>query len=372
MINEIVINGYRCLDNFKIDGMTKFNLIVGPNNSGKSSLLEALFMHFGPLNFRILFSILTFREGGFQTNPHYIVEQMKWFFTDPMNRKNFEISITGNWGKIKRKTTISLSKYLGYEDTSRQLQQITNKVVPISDKIEILEPGESKGITIGTFSFSFESNKHKRLEHKVEINTEESLKLGPPPIETDVKAVFSDPFLHRRLGAGLEEYDKSVKSGHHTKCLKLLQEVDPDITNVSILLAAGGIPQLYVDHKRTGLAPISTLGDGIRRIYLLATQFVQCKGGVLLIDELEDSVHWLALNQFINWIVDAANELNVQIFATTHSLESIDAVLASKLSKSKELSLFKLKKQNGRITCRKIRGDTLETIRYELGQDVRW
>jgi energy-coupling factor transporter ATP-binding protein EcfA2 len=236
MINEIVINGYRCLDNFKIDGMTKFNLIVGPNNSGKSSLLEALFMHFGPLNLRILFSILTFREGGFQTNPHYIVEQMKWFFTDPMNRKNFEINITGNWGKVKRKTTISLSKYLGYEDTSRQLQQITNKVVPISGKIETLEPRENKGITIGTFSLSFESNKRGKKVHKVEINTEGPLKLAPPPIETDVKAVFSDPFLHRRLGAGLEEYDKSVKSGHHTNCLKLLQEVDPDIANVSILV----------------------------------------------------------------------------------------------------------------------------------------
>jgi len=369
MINEIVINGYRALDGLKIDGMTKFNLLVGPNNSGKSSLLEALFLHFAPLNFRILFSILTFREGGFPANPNYIVEQMKWFFTD---RKNCEINITGNWGKVKRKTTISLSKYLGYEDTSRHLQQITNKVVPISDKIDTLETRESKGITIGTFSFSFETNKQKRVEHKVEINTEESLKLGPPPIETDVSAVFSDPFLHRRLGAGVEEYDKSVKSGHHTKCLELLQEIDRDIKNVSILLAASGIPQLFVDHKRTGLAPISTLGDGIRRIYLLATQFVQCREGALLIDELENSVHWLALNQFINWIVDIANQLNVQIFATTHSLECIDAVLASKLSKSKDLSLFKLKNQNGQIICKKIRGDTLKTIRYELGQDVRW
>jgi hypothetical protein len=30
-----------------------------------------------------------------------------------------------------------------------------------------------------------------------------------------------------------------------------------------------------------------------------------------------------------------------------------------------------MKKDNGRIIAKKIKGDTLETIRYELGQDVR-
>jgi len=60
MISEVVINGYRGLDGFSMDGMTKFNLLVGPNNSGKSSLLEALFMHFAPLNFMILLSLRAF------------------------------------------------------------------------------------------------------------------------------------------------------------------------------------------------------------------------------------------------------------------------------------------------------------------------
>lgn len=372
MISEIEVNGYRGLDGFKLGGMTKFNLLVGPNNSGKSSLLEALFMHFAPLNFRVLLSILSFREGGFQPNPQYIVDRMKWFFKVPANSKKLEISISGKWQKIERKTAILLSEYLSYEYPSQQLSRISDKVVPITGKVETLEPTEGKGITLGTFLLSFESQKQKKIQRRLEITTQKPLTIEPPPIETDVMAVFSDPFTHKAPGAGLEAYDKSVKSGHYARCLKLLRAIDPEIKNFSILLATGGTPQLFVDHERTGLTPISALGDGIRKIYLLATQFAQCKGGVLLIDELEDSVHWLALKKFVTWMMDSAYELNVQIFATTHSLECIDAILASKLLKSKDLSLFKMKKQDGQIICKKIRGDTLETIRYELGQDVRW
>lgn len=371
MISEIEVNGYRGLDGFKVGGLTKFNLLVGPNNSGKSSLLEALFMHFAPLNFRVLLSILSFREGGFQPTPQYIIERMRWFFTEPANSKKFEISVSGKWGKIERKTTISLTEYLSYEYPSQQLSRISDKIVPLTGKVETLEATEDKGITLGAFMLSFESQKQKKIQRSLKITTQKSLTIEPPPIETDVNAVFSDPFTHKAPGAGLDAYDKSVKSGHYAKCLKLLQAIDPEIKNFSILLAGGGIPQIFVDHKRTGLTPISALGDGVRKIYLLATQFVQCKGGVLLIDELEDSVHWSALNQFVSWMMDSSYELNVQIFATTHSLECIDAVLASGLSKSRDLSLFKMKKDNGRIICKKIRGDTLETIRYELGQDVR-
>jgi len=97
----------------------------------------------------------------------------------------------------------------------------------------------------------------------------------------------------------------------------------------------------------------------------------QCEGGVLFIDELESAIHPKALKSLADWIFFAAKDLNVQIFMTTHSLECIDAVLASDLSTS-DLSLFKLRSKESQTSCKRISGKILKDIRYELAQDVRW
>jgi AAA15 family ATPase/GTPase len=106
-------------------------------------------------------------------------------------------------------------------------------------------------------------------------------------------------------------------------------------------------------------------------MFRLATSFAQCQKGVMLIDELEAAIHTTALEQFIDWIVEVAQELNVQVFATTHSLECIDTILGSSTLNKENLSLFRLRQQADLVTCKEIEGETLERLRYELGQDVR-
>ncbi|GAA6621765.1 AAA family ATPase [Scytonema sp. NUACC26] len=44
MLHEISIHNYRSFKNFQIDELARVNLIVGSNNSGKTSLLEAIYL----------------------------------------------------------------------------------------------------------------------------------------------------------------------------------------------------------------------------------------------------------------------------------------------------------------------------------------
>jgi len=106
-------------------------------------------------------------------------------------------------------------------------------------------------------------------------------------------------------------------------------------------------------------------------MYIIAASMVSCEGGIFFIDELESAIHSNALKTLADWISQAAEELDVQIFATTHSLECIDALLASNLSESDKLSLFKLRSKNDRISCKRISGNILKDARYEFGQDIR-
>jgi AAA15 family ATPase/GTPase len=48
---------------------------------------------------------------------------------------------------------------------------------------------------------------------------------------------------------------------------------------------------------------------------------------VVLIDEIEGGIHFRAIREVTTRLLEAARQANVQVIATTHSLEAIDAVL---------------------------------------------
>ncbi len=57
MLNSLVIKNFRMLEDFKIEKLGRVNLIVGKNNSGKSTVLEALRIYAGNANEELLKTI---------------------------------------------------------------------------------------------------------------------------------------------------------------------------------------------------------------------------------------------------------------------------------------------------------------------------
>ncbi|BAZ14450.1 hypothetical protein NIES4071_62940 [Calothrix sp. NIES-4071] len=44
MLNDLTVQNYRCLKDLHIKDFARVNLLVGMNNSGKTSLLEAIYL----------------------------------------------------------------------------------------------------------------------------------------------------------------------------------------------------------------------------------------------------------------------------------------------------------------------------------------
>jgi AAA15 family ATPase/GTPase len=65
----------------------------------------------------------------------------------------------------------------------------------------------------------------------------------------------------------------------------------------------------------------------MRRSVAIALAFALAEHGVVLIDEIEGGIHPRALKEVITHLLQAAVASDVQLLATTHSLEAIDAVL---------------------------------------------
>ena len=71
--------------------------------------------------------------------------------------------------------------------------------------------------------------------------------------------------------------------------------------------------------------PLKSFGDGVNRLFGIVLSLVNAKDGCLLIDEFENGLHHAVQANAWRMIFKIAAELNVQVFATTHSLDAIDA-----------------------------------------------
>jgi hypothetical protein len=159
-------------------------------------------------------------------------------------------------------------------------------------------------------------------------------------------------------------------SGLEQSVRDLLNAIDPRIDGLEVL-APRGEAVLYVRDAVAGLVPLSMYGDGIRRTLLLSLVLPQVKGGVLLIDELETAIHVSALGKVFRWMLEACKQYDVQVFATTHSLEVVDAILGADDTREEDIVGFRLERGEGRTSARRFGEDLLKRMRYERGLDVR-
>ena len=69
--------------------------------------------------------------------------------------------------------------------------------------------------------------------------------------------------------------------------------------------------------------PLKRLGDGANRLLTIALALANCRNGILLIDEVENGIHYSVQPALWRMIFGAADAANVQVVAATHSWDCI-------------------------------------------------
>jgi AAA15 family ATPase/GTPase len=72
--------------------------------------------------------------------------------------------------------------------------------------------------------------------------------------------------------------------------------------------------------------PLGNLGHGASRLFEIAILLAHARGGVFLIDEIEVGLHHLAMESVWHMILETSQQLDIQVFATTHSKDCIQAL----------------------------------------------
>lgn len=307
---------YRGLLDVQLEGLSRINLIVGANNSGKSSLLEALYLACDPVNPERWFEVARGREVKASREP--LFESIQWLFPRQATGTESEIHMT-----FERAGTPPGRHVYG--------QMVKRLEVGGAESGQDTEPEDVLVLTAGIEPTPGSPPDHplrQRGEFRIPSRGREAIL--PARTREAIPCVFVSPVTHRtelfQVKALSSVFDEpSAKED----VARLLQSFDPGVQDIFLSDRSGMRSGVRVWHSATGSTPITAFGDGFRRVLTYALALYECRGGVLLIDEIETALHFSALQWVYAWLAEAADKHKVQMIATTHSLEAMDAILAS-------------------------------------------
>ncbi len=300
---NLQIEGFRGVSSLRLDDFKTINVLVGKNNSSKTTVLESIFLLLGMsdpgmilrinnqrdllLNetddLRFVFHNLDFGtilkiNGDFDRNNHHrelVIEPVK-------NSSNSKI--------INGKTS-------GYE--SNQTDDKVDQLILHASVKELHKPKKNfdSKLTYNQGKFSIESAKD---------------------YSENIRGVLLPPrwAIASNLEKGLENL---IVTKQLSSILNVLNKVDSAIQGLS--LGSNGL--VFVDIGLQRLVPINLLGDGIRRLLTILLTMSDAKDGIVLIDEIDNGLHFSAQKTLWKAMLEGTKQYNVQLFCTTHNYETL-------------------------------------------------
>ena len=355
LLYDLHIHAYRGLEGLSLQDLAPFSLVVGPNNTGKSSILEAVTLLLRPQDPAAWTQVARQRDpdtrladGIWSIFPNRGVlrldrgrqesNQLKISDWPPTPERARERVRARELIRV-REGELGMARALA-EDPDAPAQQLQKAVLRLSQAMELQQKLVRE--TSRRRSLNAKATAHTIVqesgEESVELRVSAEAKNAPFSITVTNRVrveqstvqpeptVTVTPMTHRSGRAVVELLSRAVDDGKKDLALELLRVFEPDVLGVDV--SAGRRRQtVVVRHKRRGVADLASFGDGMRRAAVLALSLSRTAGGVLLIDELEAGIHPGVLAEVMTRLRIAAQQADVQIIATTHSLEAIDAVL---------------------------------------------
>ncbi len=328
MYSSLSISGYRGLTSLSLGELGHVNLLVGTNNSGKTSILECIELVRSAGNPHVITSILRRRGewslGSDNTksplyNISHVFSNRDLGQTIVIDAERADGTRVSDWNK---RVTVSVqepgSDSLGLEDEQNGILDDDDELV-LSVLWENVEGEFKSGITLEGYMSSPRRGFRPRsgLDQPVQFIRTSGMQT------VEITRLFD--------GVVLTENEEHVTQA--------LQSIDPAIERIatvgsdrvpSFREAPGGI---YI--KLSGVEdriPIGSAGDGMWRMLGLALALANAKGGIILVDEIDTGLHYSVMKDMWRMVMERALALNIQVFATTHSrdcYESLAKVLQS-------------------------------------------
>ena len=334
--SSVRIERYRGIDGLVLDAPGRINLVVGVNNAGKTSLLEAIYLLAHQNDERALLDAIGWRgrvEG--TPAPLWLVEQLPRL-----------ARVTGSFDRVPDGATS-----VEFEVDTEPEPDVDNQTSFLS-KLAI---ESSYGNRVQSTDVVFFEDRPRRTifqgQHWL------------------CRSAFTSPFSANRPETLARCNKESLEAGTKGRIIDFIRErVDPGLRNIEL---ADRFNRFLVSHDDFDKAPdLAAFGEGVRRVFEIGLLCAGVRGGVLLVDEFENAIHTELLVEFTRLVQDLALELNVQVFLSTHSKEAIDAFILNEY-RTEDVVGYAIGRTGDGAKARRYDGGRLRSLHDAVDFDLR-
>lgn len=362
-LTKLEVEHFRGINGMSVEKLNHINLIVGDNNCGKTSVLEAVQLLRSPGDFTNVLRVARQRNQYAVISNFPVYEGFSSLFPQPSVEPVLQVSA------VSGKLPVSVG--------------MKGKWTAI-----LLEPSELPRFSSPFSKPRMEKSAVEASAFSGELYWEDGSGFGRKDVLFHEYSHISglelkkSSFLDINYLSPIDHLRMSVLNGilknaqYKDLCLDVLRLFDPDIEDCLLLKNdRTNRPVEYIRHKRLGTMPLLSYGDGIRKVLLLASAIARSVHSVLLIDEIDTGLHAKYYDPVFRFVVSACRRYAIQLFITTHSKEAIDALLSTQdydtRNADDELSVLTLKKTPDRTLVREMDGRSVYQDREAFDFEVR-
>ncbi|GKX45198.1 hypothetical protein SOASR015_42320 [Pectobacterium carotovorum subsp. carotovorum] len=372
MIKSLYISNFKCLKEVKIPHLGNLNLIVGKNNSGKSSILEAL---------------MIYASGGSEITLHDI--SMSHDETSRDRSRINDLQLSDKESKYidlneklpyehlfhNRKFTYDNSIKISESESDRSVKSLTISFIenkkksstePHDEAIRLLQQlniFNEDVIIPGRKTQNILEVKKGKYKHLIPINeasyrnnrfidSDEGSKINFKYVPTNITSMDDLGIL----------WDQITLSKYEELTIDALKLIEPNISDIRFIIKNEYRRQRTAIVRLKGIEntfPIRSMGDGIGRVLQLILNMYAARDGLYLIDEFDNGLHYSIQKSLWDIVFYLSEKLNIQVFATTHSWDCVQS-FAEVSIENKSISGNILKIGKSKLSANK--GNSIVTI----------
>lgn len=343
-LDSLTVRGYRCFEHLAIEKLGRVNLIVGKNNIGKSSVLEALWLYCQKGSSDLIVDILAARDE-----------------SAPLRDRTFSFRPDNDL-----KSNVWNLRHLFYGRTDLRLGgqhlEIGSPVQPssiLSLDVVWKDPATNKAVSDPATVMNAQAFIRTRVGGKMlNLTKLDEIIYRQPNTRVEARQSLYVKSVGLEGSSMSDLWDRITLTDSEYSVLNALRLISTNLKRVNVIggldVGQNRIPKVVVEGFEEPIA-LRSMGEGMNRLFGITLALVNCSGGALMIDEIESGLHYSVLTDIWRLIFRTARELNVQVFATTHSSDCVQAFeRAAEEDKQEEGILLRLEKQGEKIVARVI------------------
>ncbi|WP_316826228.1 AAA family ATPase [Pedobacter miscanthi] len=344
MLQKLEISNFRGIKHLEIDDLKMVNVFLGKNNVGKTSILEAIFISLGSQNPRVAVTIDNFRN-----LLHNDTEDFRFIFYELNYNNELNIKTFYEENGLEKSLRITPNHV-----------RIYNSILENQNSISSLAANtDYDKIPVTGIKMNYESKKrHAKKESSIatiELEALNQYKLTPSKLVETNRAVLVTGNI--QMLSLTPKLDKLIINKQEGKLIEFLKLVDSSIQGIAL----GSNGMILCDTGFGKRYPLNLLGEGVVKLLSILLAIYDAEGGLVLIDEFSNGLHFTALKSLWKAIFYSAQLNNVQVFLTTHHYESLEYL--RQVLEDDEYSQFQ--NQVRSYTIRKLQDGNMKSYVYD-------